>query len=111
MNSQLNFKGGYKMASIGEFSKSYEPQTTKNIADLKEVDVNLQLEDRKGNDSKGVEFKYKVIVVNGEDYRVPNSVLGNLKMIISRKPTLKKFSVARQGTTKDDTKYTVIPLD
>lgn len=99
------------MTSISEFAKSYEPQTTKNISDLKEVDVNLQLEDRTGNDSKGIEFKYKVIVVNGEDYRVPSSVIGNLKVILNKKPNLKKFSVARQGTKKDDTKYTVIPMD
>lgn len=97
--------------TLGEFAKSYEPTTTKNISDLKEVDVNLLLEDRKGVDSKGVEFKYKVIVVNGEDYRVPSSVIGNLKVILEKKPTLKKFSVARQGTKKDDTKYTVIPMD
>jgi len=99
------------MATLSEFAKTYEPQTTKNIADLKEVNVNLQLEDRSGVDSKGKEFKYKVIVVNGEDYRVPSSVIGNIKVILEKKPTLTKFSVAKQGTTKDDTKYTVIPLD
>lgn len=99
------------MATLSEFAKTYEPQITKNIADLKEVDVNLQLVDRTGTDSKGVEFKYKVIVVNGEDYRVPSSVIGNLKVILEKKPSLKRFSVARQGTKKDDTKYTVIPLD
>ena len=99
------------MTSLSEFAKTYEPQTTKNIADLKEVDVSLQLEDREGTDSKGITFKYKVIVVDGEEYRVPASVIGNLKVILSKKPTLKKFSVARQGTKKDDTKYTVIPLD
>ena len=99
------------MATLSEFAKTYEPQTTKNIADLKEVDTNLQLEDREGTDSKGTNFKYKVIVVNGEEYRVPSSVIGNLKAILEKKPSMKKFSVARQGKTKDDTKYTVIPLD
>lgn len=99
------------MATLSEFAKTYTPATTKNIADLKEVDVNLQLEDREGMDKKNNAFKYKVIVVNGEDYRVPSSVIGNLKVILEKKPTLKKFSVAKQGTTKDDTKYTVIPLE
>lgn len=98
------------MATIGEIAKNYEQQTTKNISDLKEVDVNLQLEDREGVDGKGTPFKYKVIVVEGIDYRVPSSVLGNLKAILVKKPDLKKFSVAKQGTTKDDTRYTVIPL-
>jgi len=96
--------------TLGDYAKSYETQTTKNISDLKEVSVDLQLEDRNGIDSKGVPFKYKVIVVEGIDYRVPASVIGNLKAILQKKPDLKKFSVAKQGTTKDDTRYTVIPL-
>jgi hypothetical protein len=99
------------MATLSEFAKTFVPATTKNISDLKEVDVNLQLEDREGTDKKGNDFKYKVIVVDGEDYRVPSSVIGNLKAILDKKPSMKKFSVARQGKTKDDTKYTVIPLD
>ena len=98
------------MATIGDYAKNYEAQSTKNISDLKEVDVNLQLEDREGMDSKGIPFRYKVIVVNNIDYRVPSSVIGNLKAILLKKPDLKKFSVAKQGTTKDDTRYTVIPL-
>ena len=97
--------------TLCDFAKNYEAQTTKNISDLKEVNVDLQLEDREGVDSKGISFKYKVIVVNGIDYRVPSSVIGNLKAILQKKPALKKFSVAKQGTTKDDTRYTVIPLD
>jgi len=99
------------MVTLSEFAQTYTPASTKNIADLEEVEVNLVLEDREGTDKNGNTFKYKVIVVKGEDYRVPSSVIGNLKAILAKKPTLKKFSVAKQGTTKDDTKYTVIPLD
>jgi hypothetical protein len=99
------------MTTLSEFAKTYTPATTKNISDLKEVSTELVLEDREGTDKKGNDFKYKVIVVDGEDYRVPSSVIGNLKAILEKKPSMKKFSVARQGKTKDDTKYTVIPLD
>ena len=99
------------MPTLSEFAKTYTPTTTKNISELKEVDVTLILEDREGTDKSGNTFKYKVIIVDGEEYRVPNSVIGNLKVILEKKPSMKKFSVARQGTTKDDTKYTVIPLD
>lgn len=97
--------------TLGDFAKTYEGQATKNISDLKEVDVSLNLEDRESKDKEGRTFRYKVIVVNGEEYRVPSSVIGSLKAILEKKPTLKKFSVARQGKTRDDTKYTVIPLD
>lgn len=99
------------MVSLSEFAKDFVPQATKNISDLKEVDASLTLEDREGLDKKNNVFKYKVIVVNGVDYRVPNSVISSLKAILEKKPTLKKFSVARQGNTKEDTKYTVIPLE
>jgi hypothetical protein len=99
------------MPTLSEFAKTYTPETAKNISDLKEVDVNLSLEDREGTDKNGNNYKYKVIVVDGVDYRVPSSVIGNLKAILEKKPSMKKFSVARQGKTKDDTKYTVIPLD
>jgi len=99
------------MTTIGEFAKDFVAPTTKNISELKEVEIGLPMEDREGTDRHGNTFKYKVIIVEGEDYRVPSSVIGNLKVILDKKPTLKKFSVARQGTTKDDTKYTVIPLE
>lgn len=98
------------MAKLLEAAKEYEAPTTKNIADLKEVDVNLELKDRTGKDKDGNEFKYKVIVVDNEDYRVPGSVLGNLKAVLEKKPDLKKFAVSKQGTGMN-TRYTVIPLD
>jgi len=98
------------MASLKEQAISYEPPTTKNIADLQEVDVDLQLEDRTGTNEAGEDFKYKVIIIDGEEYRVPNSVLNNLKAILEKKPTLKKFSVSKTGTGMN-TRYAVIPIE
>lgn len=104
------------MSKISEFVKGYEPQqTTKNIADLKEVSTDLELEDdtfeftdKVSKETKTV--KQKIIVVNGESYRVPVSVIQQLKVIMEDNPTLKKFKVKRSGSTKDDTRYQVIPL-
>jgi len=98
------------MAKLSEAAKEYEAPITKNIADLKEVNTDLELEDRTGKDKDGNEFKYKVVVIEKEDYRVPRSVLGNLKAILEKKPDLKRFAVSKQGTGMN-TKYTVIPLD
>lgn len=98
------------MASLSDFAKTYEPPKTKNIADLKEVDVSLQLADRIGKDDSGEEFKYKVVIVNGEEYRVPSSVISALKSVLEKKPDLKKFSVSKSGTGMNS-RYTVIPLD
>lgn len=98
------------MAKLNEEALKYEAPTTKNIADLKEVSVELELEDKSGKASDGKEFKYKVVIVDKEEYRVPGSVLGNLRAILEKKPDLKKFAVSKQGTGMN-TKYTVIPLE
>ena len=97
--------------TLGEEAKAYEPQQTKNISDLREVSVDLVLEDREGTNKETHEtFKYKVIVVDGEEYRVPGKVLGDLKAILEKKPSLKTFAVSKKGTGLN-TQYTVIPLD
>ncbi len=49
------------MAKLNEEALNYTAPTTKNIADLEVVSTELELEDRTGKDSDGVEFKYKVI--------------------------------------------------
>ena len=103
-------EGEKKMSKLKEEALNYEAPTTKNIVDLKEVDVEMELEDREGKDKDGEIFKYKVIVVDGEDYRVPGSVIGNLKGILEKKPDLKKFSVSKTGEGMN-TRYTVIPME
>ena len=97
------------MATLSEEASQYEKPTTKNIADLKVVSTSFPVEDREGKDSDGKVFKYKAIVVDGEEYRVPSSVLGSLKAILEKKPDLKDFSVSKTGTNLD-TRYIVIPL-
>lgn len=98
------------MAKLIDEAKEYVAPTTKNIADLKEVDVNIELHNRTGKDKDDNEFKYKVLIIDDEEYRVPSSVLGNLKAVLEKKPDLKRFAVSKQGTGMN-TRYTVIPLD
>ena len=104
------------MSKISDFAKDYEPQqTTKNISDLKEVSTDLELEDDEfeftDKFTKQVKtVKQKVINVNGENYRVPITVIQQLKVILEDNPKLTKFKVKRSGSTKDDTRYQVIPL-
>jgi hypothetical protein len=104
------------MSKIGEFAKDYEPQqTTKNIADLSEVSTDLELEDDEFEFADKVTkqtktIKQKVVDVNGEKYRVPVSVIQQLKVIMEDNPQLKRFKVKRSGSTKDDTRYQVIPI-
>ena len=88
---------------------------TKNIADLNEVSTDLQLEDDEFELIDDVTkqpkvVKQKVIHIDGEKYRVPVSVIQQLKIILKDNPTIKKFKVKKSGTTKADTRYQVIPL-
>ena len=105
-----------KMTKLNQFAKEYEPTSkTKNIADLKEVSTDIELEDDEFTVTDKVTklektVKQKVIIVNNEKYRIPNSVIGQLKIILEDNPECKKFKVKKSGTTIDDTKYMVIPL-
>ena len=102
------------MAKISDYAKEYNsPAKTKNIAELLIVSTDLELVDDEFDAGKEGEVKIvkqKVIVVDGEQYRVPVSVIQQLKVILEDNPALKKFKVKKTGTTKDDTRYTVIPL-
>lgn len=102
------------MATLTDFAQAYEPTAkTRNISELKEVPTNIELKDDEFTADKGKEtekiVKQKVIIVNGEKYRVPFSVIADLKAILEKNPNLQKFSVSKKGTGLS-TKYTVIPL-
>ncbi len=97
------------MKTIKEEAKAYEPkQTTKNISELQSVSTDIVLEDD-SFEFEGKEVKQKVMVVNGERYRMPVSVLRDLKVILEDNPNLKSFKVKKTGQQME-TRYTVIPL-
>jgi hypothetical protein len=104
------------MSKISEYAKDYVPQqTTKNIADLKEVSTDIEIEDDEFEFTDKVTrqpkiVKQKIITVDGESYRVPVTVIQQLKVLLEDNPSLKKFKVKKSGTTKDDTRYQVIPV-
>ena len=103
------------MATLTEFAKAYEPIHTKNISELKEIPTDLQIlddefvieKDKETGEKKVV--KQKVVILNDEKYRVPMSVIGDLKAILEKNPGMKKFSVSKKGSGLQ-TRYTVIPL-
>ena len=97
------------MANIKETASSYESPTTRNITELELVMTNSEIEEKTGKDSEGKEFKYNVIVVDHFEYRVPNSVLTNLKAILAENEKLMSFKVTKAGEGMN-TRYTVIPL-
>ena len=80
-----------------------------NISELPKVSLDAEIKERTGKNDEGAEFSYKYITVEGQDYRIPASVLKSLKAILEDSPSLKYFKVKKTGTGMS-TEYTVIPL-
>lgn len=102
------------MANLKEAANEYEASSkTKNIADLQKVSTDLELVNDTFEFEKDGQTKIvtqQVIVIDNDQYRVPKTVIQQLKVILEDNPELKFFKVKKTGTTKDDTRYQVIPL-
>ena len=97
-----------------EAAEEYEPKRTANIADLEKFDVSESIEERTGKDSEGKTFAYNVLIRDGEEFRVPNTVLETVKGILAANKKHDKeittFSVEKTGEGMG-TKYQVISLE
>jgi len=92
------------MATLKNFAKEYEPPKTKNITELEEVRTDVEIKrttktKKIMEDGKEIEeeYSYFYIEVNDEQYRVPNSVLEQLKGLLEEKPDLEKVKVKKTG--------------
>ena len=108
--SNIEDWGEIKMTTIKEEAEAYLPKQTKNISELPQISIDFELRDGEGTDKDGKEFKYKFIEINGEEYRVPIIILGQIKDILEENPNMKSFKVKKTGEGKTGTRYTVIPL-
>ena len=97
------------MATLRQTAQDYVPQQTKNIADLPQVPVDIELFDGTGTDDEGKEFTYKYAVLNNESYLVPNVVIGQIKDIIAESPKVTIVRVKKTGTSLQ-TRYTTVPI-
>ncbi len=97
------------MTNIKEKALAYEAPTTLNITELDVVSTDIEIQDEVRKNSSGEEYNIKFIVVEGKEYRVPNSVLDALKAQLEANPALSKFKVTKKGEGMN-TSYTVIPL-
>jgi len=98
------------MTSIRESAKSYESPSTKNICELKSVNTEMDIREETFTTKDGENFTVNIITVDGEDYRIPNSVLKSLRDILEEKPDVTKFKVVKKGEGMQ-TSYTVVTLD
>ena len=98
------------MSSIKEEAKLAKAMTTQNISDLDKVDINLELTEEEHTDDKGKMFKIKVAMINEVRYRVPTSVLLQLKELLKVRPEMQFFQVIKTGVGMN-TKYQVIQAE
>ncbi len=100
------------MAKLKDEAKEYSPGLP-TVAQLDSISVDVNLKDHKRTftDDEGNEKtrKEKVVVRDGEKYRVPKSVLKQLKEHLKQNPELANFKVTKSGQGLN-TDYTVIPL-
>lgn len=100
--------------TIKEAAEDYEPKRTANIADLENFDITEGIEEREGKDNEGKTFNYNVLIRDGQEYRIPNTVLETIKGILAANAKhgreVTAFSVEKTGEGMN-TKYQVISLD
>jgi len=95
--------------NIKEFAKEYVPQQMKNIAELEVIRTDIEIKKEVREDQSHEKYTVMFVVINDEEYRVPGSVVGQLKTLLESKPDLASFKVVRTGQGMG-TKYQVIPL-
>lgn len=91
--------------TLKEEAEEYEAARIKNVADLPSISITDLIQEE--NDA---EFPYKYILVDGEKYKVANSVIAAIKDILEESPKVTKFKVKKKGEGMK-TKYTTIPLN
>jgi len=94
------------MTTLKEEAQAYEPKRTLNIADLDRVDISLPVEERVGTDKEGKDFRYKVMVANDIEYRVPYTVLDEIKKMLALKSDITHVKVKQTGSGLN-TRYSV----
>jgi len=97
------------MVTLKEYAEAYVPQQTKNIAELDKIPVDVELLNGEGKDRDGEVFNYKYIEVNKQQYRVPNTVIGGIKVIQKKYPHIKFVTVDKEGEGMN-TRYQVLPF-
>lgn len=91
-------------------AENYVPPETKVVSDLDKVSVLSEIETFKGMDKDGNSFSYKYLEEDGERYRVPTSVIQQIKVLLEDNPKLLTVKVKKTGKGMS-TVYQVIPVD
>jgi len=89
------------MVKLNEYAQGYETKATQNISELNEISTDLELVDDEFEFTDGEGntkvVKQKVVIINEAKYRVPVSVIQQLKEQLTANKELKKFKVNKTG--------------
>lgn len=97
------------MKSIKQAAQDYESQVADTIDVLPEVSVDVPIKEETFQDKDGKDFTVNLATVEKKHYRVPYTVLKQLKANLKVNPKLKMFTVQKEGQGLN-TSYTVIAL-
>ena len=97
------------MATLKQKAMAYTTPETRNIAELPKVSVNIDIETKNGTTNDGESFSYDYALIDNVEYRIPKSVLKQLKAHVEVNPNIEFFAVKKTGTGMQ-TEYTVIPV-
>lgn len=99
------------MTTLRQSALNYESPHTLNIVDLPKVSLdNFELHEKETQNSEGEPFSYKYVIVEGKEYRVPNSVLEEIQKILRIKPDVDYVKVDKTGSGLS-TRYNVSIVD
>lgn len=90
---------------ISEMALRYEPMKTRNVIELEKISVTEEIHEFIGED-----FSFYYIQRDNERYRVPISVIAQLKQQLEENKEIKEFKVTKSGEGKNNTRYFVIPF-
>ena len=86
------------MTTLKQEAMAYEPKETKNIVELEKVPVDIDIKSKTVNEGEDNEFSYKYIDVDDEEYRVPTSVLKQMKQLIANDESVEFIAVSKTGS-------------
>ena len=98
------------MTGLRETALTMEAMKTRNISELDVVSVDIDVVEKTYKEGTPEEFKAFIAEIDGEDFRVPKSVIIALKETLEVRPELKEFKVKKSGEGRENTKYTVVAL-
>jgi len=98
-----------KMVTLKDFAKEFEPQQMKNIADLEIVKLDTEIKQETRQDQNNEDYHVIYMVIDGIEYRIPPSVVAQIKTLQESKENITSIKVIRTGKGMG-TKYQVIPL-